>query len=581
MSDIALITGEVSAQVFNPESAFGGVVIEVTGEAPVQVQTGEKSPVVSVFGRIGAVAPALADYDQFYALKAAGVPSGGALHYVLRKASATSYDLEWAAQAGAQVASVFGRTGAVVAATGDYTAAKVTNALDSTQTYANPTWLSSLAWAKITGAPAFITGNQTITLTGDATGSGATSIPVTIPGKTNWDTAYTDRLKWDGGATGLNAATGRTSLGLVIGTNVEAYLGNPSTNGYILSSSTAGVRSWIAPPAGGGGVTSVFGRTGAVVALSGDYSTFYPQLDSSYVNPVWISSLAWSKITGAPAFVTSAEPPLGNPSADGYILSSTAAGTRSWVAASGGGNVSSTGTPATGQHARWTGATTIEGYTPPVPVNVVFFVTAGTATYTPTAGVRALWVECIGGGGGGGGAKATASNATAGGGGGGGAYCARFLTAPLKASYSVTVGAPGTAGPATGGAGGAGGSTSFDSPSVATAGGGVGGAGSAVGQTVPAFPTNGGAGGTPAGGQFHILGGDGNNGCRLSATQTLSGQGGSGARGGGGTKGVGGDSAGVQGSYWGGGGSGASSNSATGFAGGGGYTGIIMITEYF
>ena len=31
---------------------------------------------------------------------------------------------------------------------------------------------------------------------------------------TNWDNAYTDRLKWDGGATGLTASTGRTSLGL-------------------------------------------------------------------------------------------------------------------------------------------------------------------------------------------------------------------------------------------------------------------------------------------------------------------------------------------------------------------------------
>ena len=31
---------------------------------------------------------------------------------------------------------------------------------------------------------------------------------------TNWNTAYTDRLKWDGGATGLTAATGRASLGL-------------------------------------------------------------------------------------------------------------------------------------------------------------------------------------------------------------------------------------------------------------------------------------------------------------------------------------------------------------------------------
>ena len=30
----------------------------------------------------------------------------------------------------------------------------------------------------------------------------------------NWDTAYTDRYKWDGGSSGLVAATGRTSLGL-------------------------------------------------------------------------------------------------------------------------------------------------------------------------------------------------------------------------------------------------------------------------------------------------------------------------------------------------------------------------------
>ena len=37
-----------------------------------------------------------------------------------------------------------------------------------------------------------------------------TSIP---NNSTNWNTAYTDRLKWDGGSTGLVASTGRTSLG--------------------------------------------------------------------------------------------------------------------------------------------------------------------------------------------------------------------------------------------------------------------------------------------------------------------------------------------------------------------------------
>ena len=52
------------------------------------------------------------------------------------------------------VSSVFGRTGAVAAQTGDYTAAQVTNAVDQAASYANPSWLTSLAWSKITGAPA-------------------------------------------------------------------------------------------------------------------------------------------------------------------------------------------------------------------------------------------------------------------------------------------------------------------------------------------------------------------------------------------------------------------------------------------
>ena len=52
------------------------------------------------------------------------------------------------------VTSVFTRTGAVTAQTGDYTAAQVTNAVDVTQTYANPVWITSLAASKVGNATA-------------------------------------------------------------------------------------------------------------------------------------------------------------------------------------------------------------------------------------------------------------------------------------------------------------------------------------------------------------------------------------------------------------------------------------------
>lgn len=81
---------------------------------------------------------------------------------------------------------------------------------------------------------------------------------------------------------------------------------------------------------GGGTVTSVFGRTGVVVAQSADYTwaqiastpttvagynitdvytktqsdANYPLVSGSYTNPSWITSLPWSKITSAPAFLT-------------------------------------------------------------------------------------------------------------------------------------------------------------------------------------------------------------------------------------------------------------------------------------
>ncbi|HTD21223.1 MAG TPA: tail fiber domain-containing protein [Terriglobales bacterium] len=94
----------------------------------------------------------------------------------------------------AQVTSVFGRTGAVSAIAGDYTAAQVTNAVDSTQTYLNPVWLLTLDWSKITNVPLSVAG------TGNLAVGTATMDPASISG--NSDTAV--------GHAALNALTSAT-----------------------------------------------------------------------------------------------------------------------------------------------------------------------------------------------------------------------------------------------------------------------------------------------------------------------------------------------------------------------------------
>jgi hypothetical protein len=55
---------------------------------------------------------------------------------------------------GGAVSSVFTRTGDVVAQTGDYTAAQVTDAVSELGTYPDPAWIPSYAYGKLTGTPA-------------------------------------------------------------------------------------------------------------------------------------------------------------------------------------------------------------------------------------------------------------------------------------------------------------------------------------------------------------------------------------------------------------------------------------------
>jgi microcystin-dependent protein len=79
-----------------------------------------------------------------------------------------------------------------------------------------------LGGIKLTDLSSTATGLTYTNTTGVFSFTAGYSIPTTTS-QTNWDSAYTQRLQWDGGSTSLVAATGRTSLGLVIGTNVQAW----------------------------------------------------------------------------------------------------------------------------------------------------------------------------------------------------------------------------------------------------------------------------------------------------------------------------------------------------------------------
>ncbi len=97
----------------------------------------------------------------------------------------------------------------------------------------------------------------------------------TTASQANWDTAYTDRLKWDGGSSGLVASTGRTSLGATtVGSNFFT-LTNPSAitfprinaDNSVSTLTASDFRTAIGAGTGSGTVTSVSG-TGTVNGIT-------------------------------------------------------------------------------------------------------------------------------------------------------------------------------------------------------------------------------------------------------------------------------------------------------------------------
>jgi hypothetical protein len=116
----------------------------------------------------------------------------------------------------------------------------------------------------VTGSPITTSGTLAVTLTAGY------SIPTTAK-QTEWDAAFADKYKWDGGASGLVASTGRTSLGATsVGTSLFT-LTNPSAITFLRVNADNSVSTLDAATfrtAIGAGTSSTTGTVTSVAALT-------------------------------------------------------------------------------------------------------------------------------------------------------------------------------------------------------------------------------------------------------------------------------------------------------------------------
>jgi hypothetical protein len=142
-------------------------------------------------------------------------------------------------------------------------------------------------------------GNPIYPEAGIALSTGTTWTTSITNNSSNWNTAFSDRLKWDGGSTGLVASTGRTSLG---GTTVGQSmftLTNPSAitfprfnaDNSVTALSAANFRTAI----GAGTVTTVTAAAGTPISITNN--TTIPELTINAASasvPGYLLSADWT-----------------------------------------------------------------------------------------------------------------------------------------------------------------------------------------------------------------------------------------------------------------------------------------------
>lgn len=229
--------------------------------------------------------------------------SGGGSTVVLCRDTGLAWEPLGGGGGGGAVSSVFTRTGAVTAQSGDYTAAQVTNAVSTLGSYADPSWLTSIAGSKVSGSISGNAGTATA-LASNPTDCTVGQYATTIAANGNLTCAQVAYSQVSGTPALAAIATSGSASDLSAGTVASTRGGAGTINGILKANGAGTVSAAVSGtdyvvPSG-----SISGNAGTATALAANPSDcginqFATTIAAS--GDLTCAQVAYSQVSGTPA----------------------------------------------------------------------------------------------------------------------------------------------------------------------------------------------------------------------------------------------------------------------------------------